>query len=190
MKQINLVPITVRQRSVARRTVPYLALALILGLATAGLAWAALGIQVSSLQHEQDALILDEQARQQKQTAELASLQVDVDLKTRVQQLNILAGKDINWHRAFSYVAGVTPKDIVMSSYSLATSSNGTTLKLVGSAPSNVSYATFVEYLKQSVGTVVTSYKVDGYTYDPKSGSVTFAISITVPTSKLSFTAS
>jgi hypothetical protein len=187
MKQINLVPLSVRQKAVTRRAVPYIFAAVVAGFVLAGMLWAALGLQVSRLKSQEETLIQAEQLRQQQAAKEAASLQVDADLTTRVNQLNLLAKSDVDWRRAFAYVASITPKDIVLSTYSFGSSTGGTLLKISGTAPSNVSYATFAAYLKEGTGKTVTSFKVDGYTYEPKSGSVAFTMTITVPTDKINF---
>jgi Tfp pilus assembly protein PilN len=187
MKQINLVPLSVRQKAASRRALPGVVLAGLLGLVLPALAWFGLSIQRGALEGERDRVIIEEQGRQAAAAKDAASLAVDGDLKSRVEQINTLAGTDLDWAKAFTYVGSLVPKDITVTNYSLGIVQGKTTLKLTGIAPSNVSYATFAQFLKESTGKQVSSFKVDGYAYSPTNGRVTFTITIVVPPTTLSF---
>jgi hypothetical protein len=187
MKQINLVPLAVRQKAVNRQTLPYLVLAALIGLAAAGAAWGGFSLQVRSLKATKDSLTQQEAQRAQAAAKDSASLQVNADLLSRVNTLNTLAKADVDWNKAFQYVTTIIPKDVTLQSYSVATAQGVITLKITGEAPSNVSYATFAEFLKQSKGTIISDFKVDGYTYAPSTGRVTFSVQITVPPDLVKF---
>jgi Tfp pilus assembly protein PilN len=188
MKQINLVPPSVRQRAANQQLAPLLVLAGIFGLVAAGAIWAGLTAQRSTLESQQTKLVQQEEERAQQLAKELEDLQLGPDITARVDQLNSLAPQDINWDKAFTYVARILPKDIVLNGYTLASAPTGVTLKISGEAPSNVSYATFAEHMKGQTGALITSFKVDGYMYDPKTGRVTFAVTITVPAAEVRYT--
>lgn len=187
MKQINLVPLSIRQKAVSRKAVPYIVFAGLLGLGAAGAAWAGFTLQNRILTSQRDALIQQEIELQAAANKELATLKIDTDLTTRVAQLNTLASTDVNWRRAFNYLALLLPKEIVLTTFTYATGNNTITLKLTGDAPSNLSYATFAEYLKSEAGKSVTSYKVDGYNYDSKTGHVIFSMTLVVPRDQVNF---
>lgn len=189
MKQINLVPVAVRQKAVNRQTIPLLVIAGLIGAGAAGAAWLAFSYQSRSLQNEKNTLIQEETEREQAEAKASADLQVDADLSSRVSTLNTLAKSDVDWTKVFTYVASLTPKDITLTNYSVATA-QGIVLKLTGVAPSNVSYATFAEFLKDSIGKTLTAFTVDGYTYEPGTGAVTFSVTITVPPDSVKFSAS
>ena len=73
----------------------------------------------------------------------------------------------------------LTPKDTVLGSFSYAVTTGVVTLKFTGNAPSTVSFATFVDSLRANTTDIITP-KVDGYLYDPKTGRVTFGITLTL----------
>ncbi|HSI21003.1 MAG TPA: hypothetical protein VLA04_04895 [Verrucomicrobiae bacterium] len=181
MKQLNLLPQAVRHKAANRQSVPYMVLAGLVGLALGLTVWFGFSMEARSLDKEKEMLIADATAAQQKAAKEVADLKVSGDLKTRVNHLNTLAQADVDWDRSFEYVASLVPKDIVLSSYSFGVSQGNVTLKMTGEAPSNVSYATFAEYLKQNTGKTVTSFKVDGYVYAPQTGKVTFTVTVVAP---------
>lgn len=187
MKQINLVPIAVRQKAATRREVPTYILAGVLGAGLAGAAWFGFSIQINALNAQHTDNVQHIQAEVAKLAKEQAATTASGDLQSRVTVLNTLAQSDIDWHKALAYVASLTPKDITLSAYSFATAQGTITLKMTGNAPSNVSYATFAEFLKSTVGKQTVSYKIEGYTYSPATGGVTFTITIIVPSDKIRF---
>lgn len=188
MKQVNLIPVAVRQKALARRAVPYIILAAIIGTGAAGAAWLGFSLQVRLLQNTKDNLAQQEADREAADAKNAQDFQVNADLLSRVNTLNTLAKSDINWNKVFAYVAALIPKDITLGNYSLATA-GGPLLKITGKAPSNVSYATFAQYLNDKKGTLLTDFTVDGYTYEPATGQVTFSVTVKVPLSAISFPA-
>jgi Tfp pilus assembly protein PilN len=188
MKQINLVPVSVRKKAANQQLAPYLLFAGIVGLAAGGAAWAGFTAQRSLLEAEHTKLVQQEDERQRSWAAELESLEFGADIEVRVAQLNAMAAQELDWQKVFTYVNKILPKDLILSSYSVASAPTGTTLKITGEAPSNVSYATFAEYLKSEVGKQVQSFVVDGYSFDPRSGRVTFGVTIHIPAPEIRFT--
>jgi Tfp pilus assembly protein PilN len=187
MKQINLVPPAVRQKAENKQTIPLLVIAGLVGVGAAGAAWLAFNLQFKSLQATKTEMVQQEVDRQKAISKDSADFQVDADLTSRVTTLNTLAKGDVDWNKAFGYVAALLPKDITLNSYSIATSSTAITLRITGQAPSNQSYATFAKFLEQSVGTTVVSSKVDGYAYEPLTGKVTFSVTVSIPPDSVKF---
>lgn len=187
MKQINLVPAAVRQKAATRQAVPYLFLAVLFGLGAAGAAWVGFRVQVQALQSEQERLVQAEADRQSLLAKELADLKIGPDLRNRVDALNTLSKTDLDWGKVFPYVAGLLPKDITVSTLSIATAQGVPTVKLTAEAPSNVSYATFAEFLKEKKGTAITAFTVDGYTYSATDGRVLFTMTLQLPVTELTY---
>ncbi len=191
MKQINLVPPAVRQKAATRQAVPYLVVAALVGIMASGTAWGGFTYQLNALKQNKDQLVAQQQAQDATNAKLEATTRVDADLTNRVSQINALAKNDVDWNKAFAYVAALIPQDVNLSNYSLGTGQASTVLlKITGNAPTNVSYATFAQYLTQSTGKVITSFKVEGYSYEPATGKVTFSMTISVPKAAISFPAS
>lgn len=187
MKQINLLPTEIRERAAKHQVVPVLVIAGLVSVASAGLVWVILRQEVAAAKQE----IIVRHDEQQKQlvaeTKRITALSVSGDLQNRIAQLNALAKSDVDWARAFSYVGQLTPKDIYLTNFTFGTANGALGVKLGGEAPSNLSFAQYMESLRTS--TAVQNPKVEGFTYNPsKGGTVTFTVSWQVPTAQVGYT--
>jgi Tfp pilus assembly protein PilN len=186
MKQINLLPIEVRQRAVNQQIVPYLIGSVVIASAAAGLVWFVLHQSIASTKQN----IADLQNEQQLEAAAVAKAQqagaASGDLQNRITLLNGLAKKDIDWQKTFTYIGNLTPKDIFLSGYSIGTATAGITFQATGVAPSNLSFANFMESLRESK--FVVKPTVSGFTYDPLKQTVTFTVSWQVPAAQIAYT--
>jgi Tfp pilus assembly protein PilN len=186
MKQINLLPIAVRQRAAQQQVIPLIALAVVAGIAAVGIVWAVVNTERTTIKDNLAAVQAADEARTAQEKKDHPEPAVDSDLTQRVAQLNALAKSEVNWSRALSFIGGLVPKDVVLSNYSLAGVQSAPVLKLAGVAPSSVSFATFAEALRTNKA--VTSFKVDGFTYNAASGgSITFSVTISLPINQLDY---
>lgn len=181
MRQINLLPQEVIAQRARMRTIPALFLAVVIAvIAVIAPWWMLRGVEAS----------LDEQITTRRDTlgitqkdsavtdAELDSSQTDI-LTVKITALNQLAKREVVWAEAFNVVEDLLPKDISLTSYTITTNSAEVTYTLVGEAPSNVSFATFIESLRtnEKVGKVL----VEGFVFSPTKLNVAFNIRIASP---------
>ena len=187
MKQINLLPPSVRQQAATRRALPFFAVALLAGLASVAVIWMSLRTETTLTQNRVDAFT----AFQQKQAAADAKKQeearkaVDPDLIARVQQLNGLSASEADWSALFGLAGRLVPQDIRLASLSLAPSQGSVSLTMGGQAPSNLSFAVFLESLQANK--LLTSVNVSSYAFTPANGTVQFSLVIALPSSQVSY---
>lgn len=178
MKLINLLPASIRDQEVKQRMVPFVVLAVLGAIGAVVVPWLTLREVGADLQHQ---VTLKEASLFQSVAATDKSLQVEkerTDLILRTKTLNKLAAQEISWARVFDLVQSAVPQDVVLSSYNVSVAGTGLTLRMGGEAPSNLSFASFVESLKARKD--FTQIVVDGFTFNPKEGTVTFSVTITV----------
>jgi len=185
MKQLNLLPNELWERMYRRRFISTAIAVVVLALIGVGGLYMTVKAQVAAAEEQAAERTALEQAAAQKASQDQQQYAINPDLTNRVKQINTLSTTDINWQRFFSYVGNLLPKDIVLTSYSYGVVTNVPTLKMTGTAPSNVSFANFVETLGHAQN--VTNAHVDGYTYNPTKGSVTFSISVQVPITAINY---
>lgn len=187
MRQINLLPSELGAREVKQRTIPFVVIAVAAGIAAVVFPWLALKQVNSSISNQvakrqlQVGLVVVPQnvAANEAQTAALA------DTTNRISILNTLAKSEIDWQRVFDLVQASIPKDVVLTSYHVAVAGTTTTLDISGTAPSNLSFASFIDSLK--VDTHYTVFVVDGFSYNATDGSVVFSITATINPADIEF---
>jgi|GEM_PF-4427032 len=187
MRQINLLPDELQAREVKQRTIPFIVVAIIAGIGAVVVPWLALrqvndalNTQVTSRQ-SQVGLVVSAQsiAAAQQQNTDL------LDVTKRIQVLNILAKQQIDWASVFSVVEGSIPKDVVLTNFHVADTASTVTLDMAGSAPSNLSFASFIDSLK--LNTHFSVLLVNGFTYDATNGSVTFSLTASIKPADVEF---
>ena len=187
MKQVNLLPLAVRQKAAKQQIIPLIIFAVLVGVGAVGMVWAAVNTERSAIQTQLATVQAADAARSAQEKKDHPDPTVDNDLVQRVTELNTLAKGEINWGRAMGYVGGLIPKDITLSNYNLSLLQTGPELKMSGQAPSSVSFATFAQALQSDKD--ITSFTVDGFVYNPANGSITFSVSIAVPLSQIDYSA-
>lgn len=179
MKQINLLPLEVVAQRSRSRAVPALVLAVVVAAVAVLVPWWMLqGVEASldeQIVKEQGFLgIATSEDARQSETFETRSLAL---VTTKVEALNQLAAREIAWTKALSGLGGMIPKDIVLSSYTVTPMGTEVIYSLVGEAPSNLSFATFVESLRQNEA--VDKVIVEGFVFSPTRSTVTFTVQVT-----------
>ncbi|MCC2631994.1 MAG: hypothetical protein K0S20_693 [Patescibacteria group bacterium] len=178
MKQLNLVPFAIRKRSEYLALAKVAGIGLLLGcLATAALA-IPLRLEVASTQKNIEGMKEREAQSEVARMATEKALIGDASDIEKIKQVNALSKTELSWEKAFAKVEALVPKDIRLTTYSFANAGGVVTLKMGGIAPSNLSFAVFVESLRASKD-VISDLKVEGYTYDPTTKSVTFSLTTT-----------
>lgn len=186
MKQINLLPLNVRERSAKQQIVPFLIISVVVAVAASGIVWFALRESIASTKQT----IADQQLEQQQTAAAnaktLQASAVSADLQSRVDKVNTLSKTDVDWNRTFNYIGELTPKDIYLGGFSIGTTQSQMTLQTTGVAPSNLSFAQFMESLRTSKR--VEKPAVVSYSYEPVKGTVTFTVSWNIPADQIAYT--
>jgi hypothetical protein len=180
MKQINLIPATVRAREGREKLIFGLTVSTVIAIGLVLLAHITIQSQLEAA---------DLQINQIKTGQSRSASKVVVagaDLTARTAKINAIAPTELNWNKAFAFVGAVLPADIVLSNYSYATANGLITLKLSGMAPSNVSFASFAQTLAADKKRLASS-KVDSYVFDPVKGTVTFTVTLVVSPAQLTF---
>ncbi|CAN5163128.1 hypothetical protein BH11PAT4_BH11PAT4_4960 [soil metagenome] len=181
MKQINLLPPEIASQRSRQRTIPALVLAVGAAVAAVLLPWWMLqGVETSldeQLVKQQQVLGISQEATAPTDDSfETKSL---TDIGTKVQTLNQLAAREVSWTTALDSIGDLVPKDITLSSYTVTTNTTSVVYRMIGDAPSNVSFATFVESLRQNKQ--VTKVVVEGFVFSPTKGTVSFVVVVTSP---------
>lgn len=184
MKPINLLPLQVRNQHKVRKLAVSAVFGAMVGLLCVGMLYTTVKVEAGSVQAKVQE-IQNAQAAQANKVAQAAAAANASSDSIRIQQLNLLAQTEINWDRALTKAGTIIPKDIKLSSFDYTVATGTVTLRLTGIAPSNVSFAVFMEFLKAN--TTFTGIKVEGYTYNPANGSVTFALNGVVPLSEINY---
>jgi hypothetical protein len=187
MKQINFLPADLHARELKHRTAAFLVVAFVVAVVAVVVPW----LMVRSVGQDlrQQVTRREEQLALQP-TAEDAAGQLEQqrkvdDLIARTKALNDLAKQEVDWSKAFILVSSAVPQDVLLTTYTLTNTANTFTIKMVGTAPSNLSFASFVESLQGNER--FTKVVVDGFTYSPEKGNVTFSVTLTAKTSQILF---
>ncbi len=186
MKLINLLPPDIREQEVKHKTLPFLVVAVVAAVASVLLPWLTLRQVAADLQTQ----VTTKEAGLFQPVAVTAASDGEketADLILRTKTLNALAAQEISWEKVFVLVQSTVPQDIVLKNYNVAVASTSVTVKMGGTAPSNLSFANFVETLKAR--TDFTQIVVDGFTFNPKEGTVTFSVTVTVKPELVTFQA-
>jgi len=179
MKQLNLLPESVRFKEVQSQFYTGGAIAAVIAVITVGLIWGAVNTLAISVTGQLKAVQADNTPEKVvTPVADAATIQ-------RITILNTLAKSDTDWPVTFQLVGDLVAKDITLSSYALTKTANGMDLVMVGSAPSNVSFATFAEAFQGN--SLLTGAKVTGYNYDPSKDTVTFTVEGIILPSKVAY---
>lgn len=186
-KEINLLPEKYRLRQASRRLVP-LSLLVILGAGVVTAAfWALIHWGTADLD-EQIAIATARQETKQTTTPSSPASVNLTDAKARVTLLNTLSKSEIDWNRATETAGKLIPQDIRLTTYSYTVGASGlVSLRLAGTAPSNVSFAVFMQSLNSKAD--LSAVKVDSYLYNPINGSVSFTITVQMQSTGLFFLA-
>lgn len=188
--QINFLPQDVRNRAYVRALAPWMVLAVV---GAAGIIWASLYLltQVNtSLQDQVTSRVngIVASAKSAEGTSQdpdrLARL---TDARNRTLALNQLSHVEVNWAKAFTAVEQLVPKEIVLSTYSVATTTapNVAQIRLTGKSPSNVSFAAFIDSLHANAS--LKNVSTESYAFTPTTGAVTFSVLVEMPLTKLTF---
>ena len=187
MKQINFLPAELKVREVKQRMYFFMGLAAVIAVIAVIVPWLIVRSLSTSLAAQ--VAVKEEKISIVPSQLQLAQTQDEkrqfADLSLRTNALNSLAKQEIDWSKVFTLVSSTIPKDVILTDYSLGTAANVLTIKMGGTAPSNVSFASFVETLQAN--THLSKVVVDGFTYAPDKGTVTFSITLTVSITPLMF---
>ena len=187
MKQVNFLPSELYERQVTHRTIPFLVIALIAGVAAVVLPWVILRSINSDLEaqvtKQQNNLGLNPSTVSEAQAASVQRQVNDVTNRTKI--LNLLATQEVNWAKVFQVVQNSVPKEVVLSTYNVSIASGDITLHMSGTSPSNLSFASFVDALKSN--TQINKVVVDGFAYSPTNGSVTFSLTLGIKPQEVLF---
>lgn len=168
MKQINLIPLRELRRQRLTLLGGAAVVGMFLGLAATATLYGLVTSENESYKNRAVAMVRLDEGLSAADTASIA----------RINQLNALGQSEINWSRAFVLVGSLIPQDVTLTGYSYATSAAGVTLKLNGTASSNLGFASFVRTLQAD--TALSSPKVESYAYTPATGAVSFSVSALV----------
>ena len=185
MRQINLLPVRIREQRGRRQAGLLLLAALFLGGLAVGalwMFWHAEGALVGQRLESAKKAVQEQQTLLAKRQSSLAP---DRDLAGRIQQLNTLSQSEVNWAAAFKQADLLVAKDVKLTSLVLAAGTGDMTVKINGEAPSNLSFASFVETLKANHE--LKGISIDGYSYSPSTGTVTFALTVQVPATLITY---
>ncbi len=181
MKQINLLPPELASQRSRQRAVPALVLAVLMASGTILLPWWMLrGVEASldeQIVHQQEVLgISTGTGKVVDESFEVLSVG---EIGGKVAALNQLAARELSWLDVLTSVGNLVPKDITLSTYSVSTNPTDVNIRLVGEAPSNLSFATFVESLRQNK--TVSKVVVEGFQFSPTKGTVSFVVQVSSP---------
>ena len=188
MKQINLLPPQIAIQQARYRRIPAFGVAVVLAVLLVLTPWyifGSLNDSVAESVQKQEAVLglgVPDVASAQ---ASLAASQT-TRLNSKIEMINALSKREVSWNVAFGLVGKLVPKDIVLSSYSIDVLSSVVSFRLMGQAPSTVSFASFVQSLKQN--TDLKTVSVETYTLTPATGTVLFSVSVTVSSSLVGYT--
>lgn len=178
MKQINLLPADVAIKVTNQRTAAFVVLAVVLGVAAILVPWWTLRSLAAGIAENADTRLADITGSKVQEATDAETTRRLTDVSTRIRALNELSAAEVNWDAVFRLVSQQLPQDVALESLSLADGTSTVTARLSGSAPSNVSFVGFMEVLKAE-----SSFKritVDGFTYEPETGGVVFAITLDI----------
>lgn len=181
MKQINLLPPELASQRSRQRAVPALVLAVVAAIGTIMLPWWMLrGVEASldeQISHQQEVLGISTGSEKAAESSFESAAVGEVGSK--VAALNQLAAREVAWLSVLTTVGNLVPKDITLSTYTVTTNPTDVNIRLVGDAPSNLSFATFVESLRQNK--LVSKVVVDGFSFSPTKGTVSFVVQVSSP---------
>lgn len=177
MKQINLIPADTAVREVSQRTNFFMVVAVLLAVAATLVPWWTLRVVSSNVETDANAKAAAFAAGDTGESAGEAQRQL-ADLQRRTEAINQLTATEIDWLSVYRLLEDNTPQDITMTNVSAAGVSGEFVVRMTGTAPSNVSFVSFVDVLKQEAA--FSKLVVDGFVYNPADGSVTFTVSVTI----------
>lgn len=187
MKQINLLPPELANQARRQRVIPAVVLAVLVAVAGILVPWYIFGtineIAAASVD-AQEKLLTSSPQDTAKQDAIGKDLAV---VANKTTLLNNLAKRETDWDKAFEQLSKLVPREIVLTSYNVGVSTVDTTIRLNGVAPTNLSFANFVESLKSN--TELKSVAVDAFNFSPTKGDVTFTIIVILPIEKVRYQA-
>jgi Tfp pilus assembly protein PilN len=178
--QINLLPLSYRQKQERARLVAPSVLVILLAFAAVGATWYIASFEAKTVAAKAQDLQDAANAPKTTSTSQTTSTVNIADGTSRITQLNSMAKGEIDWNAALDMAGRLIPKDVRLTTYTYGAGTTGASLRLGGVAPSNVSFAVFIQSLQSN--TKLTSVKVDSYSYSSTDGSVTFTVSIQFPT--------
>jgi flagellar basal body-associated protein FliL len=186
MKQINLLPQEVIAQQSRQRVVPVLVVAVLAAAAAALLPWWMLqGVEASledQLVKQQRLLGVDAREEESKDAFQESSLG---EITAKVSVLNQLSSREVSWEKALTALNQVLQKDIILSTYTAAPTATSMVYKITGEAPSNLSFANFVESLRQNKE--VEKVVVEGFNFSPTKGTVAFNVQISIQLTSVKF---
>ena len=189
MKQINLLPLSIRRASAQRKLIPAAVIGVVFGVVLVGGSWFTLQQQNTSLTAQVALATALKQQRADQLEKERNANKIDETLKQRVDQLNTLSKNEIHWTQVFIQIGSLINKDVKISTLSTSQADLATmSIKYGGEAPSNVSFASFIQALQGNAS--IKEMKIDTYAYTPSTGKVTFAISYKIPVTAVLYQAS
>lgn len=104
----------------------------------------------------------------------------------KINTLNQLAKVEIAWPKAFSVTESLVQKDIVLSSMTYTQAGPDLGVQFSGSAPSSVSFANYIEYLRQN--SAVKKVSVENFNYNATIGTVGFSVSLSLDRNSVIYT--
>jgi len=188
LSQINLLPSSYRQRRATRRLVAPIVIVLLLACGIIAIVWVGVKAEAKILTDRVTALQNAPLIPSSSSSNEPVVAAINVpDASNRIVQLNSMSKGEINWTTAMDKAAKLIPQNIHLSAYTYSTATGTTTLRLSGTAPSNVGFAIFMQSLRDDA--TLTSNHVDSYTYNPVNGTVLFTVSVQFPATLITYPA-
>lgn len=186
MERINFLPQQLLQAEIRRRTAILVVITILIGLGLGAGLWS--GVRVGHL-------ITSDQLTQKRvlptptPTSATSGHAVvsAADAALRITLLNGLGSAAVQWDKVFALLNAITPSDTYLTTSSFSSVGGNLAFKVSGESPSNHSFATFFESLLQD--RTITQTKVDGYSFDAKSGRVAFSAEWQVPLAKFTYAA-
>jgi Tfp pilus assembly protein PilN len=169
---VNLLPKQLRKKRLQTQIITACVAGALLGAAGV----AVLTVVMNELQHSLQRSL--EQGKPVISTISTADASALADASARIAALNALAVREVNWGAVFVKAGAMTARDITVREVGVTRGLTQITYRLAGTAPSTVSYATYLETLRSLDGVVVVTE--EGSTYAAGTGTVTFSVQVGV----------
>lgn len=181
VKPINLLPLSYRDEARKKMVLPFIVLFGLLGLFCAGSMYLVVQDEVNSLSESRGEIKSSDSPNSAKVTVNYQ------DTINSINALNTVSKKEVDWNKVFASVGSLTPKDITLSNVTVSgitTSAGSISIKVTGDAPSNASFAAYIDSLN-SASSGVSGLKIDSYAYNAANGRVAFGTTLQLSTQGL-----
>jgi len=187
--EINLLPSSSRRERQRFRYLPALAGMVLLAVVSVLSAWwvTSQAVLVLTNQTEERLKLLEASVSNPVMQASSADQALILtDTSRRISTINQLTATEVSWPKAFLVAESLVQKDIVLTSISYTGSNASLAVKFTGGAPSSVSFANYVDFLRQT--NQISKVTVDSYAYNTSSATVSFTLTLNLSPKSVSFT--